>query len=77
MQNAGNYLLANSAMSYMSNLEENADQPLLIQPKEIVSYSISPQSQGSTQIASIFFMVVLPLALGVVALMVYRRRKSL
>ncbi len=77
MNTAGNYLLANSAMSYMSNMAEHSDESLLIQPKGVVSYAIAPKSQSSVQFMSVMFMAIIPAALLVTALAVYQKRKHL
>lgn len=78
MKSAGNYLLANSALSYMSNMAEHASShSLLIQPKAVVSYALAPNSQGAAQVLAIVFMGVVPLALIITAVVVYQKRKRL
>ncbi len=76
-QSAGNSGLVYRALYHMSNMEALVQQPLLIQPKPVVSYAILPQNQGSIQLTSVILMGVLPIGLLVVALIVYRRRKRL
>lgn len=74
---ASNYLLANSTLAYMSNMEENAMSDLLIQPKPVVSYSLAPGNQGMYRFISISFLILVPVALLVTALVVYNKRKKL
>ncbi len=76
-QTAGNYPLAWYSLYHMSNMEDYAQQDLLIQPKAVVTYSILPSSQTQVQVVSVFLMAILPIALLITALVIYRRRKNL
>lgn len=77
MNSSGNYVLAYSSLFYMSNMAENTAETLLITPKQVVSYAISPKSQRTVQLLSLVFMGLLPLAMLITATVVYRRRKRL
>lgn len=77
MNSSGNYLLANSALAYMSNLSEHSEGSLLIKPKQVVSYAIAPNNQSAVQILSVVFMAIVPLALLITAMVVYQKRKRL
>ncbi len=76
-QTAGNYPLAFYTLYHMSNMEANAKQDYIIQPKAVITYSILPSSQTQVQVVSLFLMVILPIAMLVTALVIYRRRKNL
>lgn len=76
MNYPGNYLIANSAITMLSGeVQDGGD--LLIQPTPVVSYYLPARSQSLYQVLGFVFLGLVPIALLVVALITYRRRKKL
>lgn len=72
----GNYLLANGSVSTMSNTADQTGD-LMIKPSPVVSYYLPARSQNVYQLLSWTFLLFIPVALLITALVVYRRRRKL
>lgn len=74
---AYNYQLMFNIMNWLSNEDANAGN-LLIRDAEIVSYSLTAvTSANPLYISAVIATVIIPLALVIAAIVVYRRRKHL
>lgn len=72
-----NYSLTYNMLSWLSNNEANAGS-LLIRDKEVVSYNLTDvTSTRPLQWSALFATVLIPAALFIAAIVVYRRRKHL
>lgn len=72
-----NYSLTYSMMNWLSNNEANTST-LLIRDKELVNYNLSAvTSQTPLNVSAVIATIIIPVALLIGAIVVYRRRKHL